>query len=109
MTDKTEAAGGVAAHDVTDRLPKLLDAKALQAELGVTRAAAEAIMRCVPTVQIDGLRKTYVRREDVAGYLDERTFAKDQVPVTTRMIRSTQQDGPAARATPRARHQEVES
>ncbi len=63
-----------------ERLPELLDAKALQAELGVTRAAAEAIMRRVPVVQIEGLRKTFVRRSDVAGYLESRTFTKDQVP-----------------------------
>lgn len=65
---------------MTERLPELLDAKALQAELGVTRAAAEAIIRCVPIVQIEGLRKTYVRRSDVAAYLEARTFAKDEVP-----------------------------
>jgi hypothetical protein len=65
---------------VTERLPELLDVKALRAELGVTRAAAEAIMRRLPVVQIEGLRKTYVRRSDIARYLDERTFAKDQVP-----------------------------
>ncbi len=61
-------------------LPKLLDAKALQLELSVTRAAAEAIMRRVPSVQIEGLRKSYVRRADVAEYLERRTFAKDQIP-----------------------------
>ena len=66
---------------VSDRLPELLDAKALQAELGVTRAAAEAIMRAVPVVLIPDLRKTYCRRADVARLLEERTFAKDQVPV----------------------------
>jgi len=65
---------------VTDRLPELLDTKGLQAELGVTRAAAEAIMRRLPIVQIEDLRKVYVRRSDVAGYLESRTFAKDQVP-----------------------------
>jgi len=65
---------------VSDRLPELLDAKALQAELGVTRAAAEAIMRAVLVVSIPGLRKTYCRRADVARLLEERTFAKDQVP-----------------------------
>ena len=43
-------------------LPELLDAKRLQRELGVTRAAAEAIMRRLPIVQIEGLRKTYVTR-----------------------------------------------
>lgn len=65
---------------MSDRLPQLLDAKAVQRELGVTRAAAEAIMRQVPSVQIDGLRKSYVRRSDVAAYLESRTFTKDQVP-----------------------------
>lgn len=63
-----------------DRLPELLDVKALRAELGVSRAAAEAIMRAVPVVQIEGLRKTFVRRDDVRRYLEERTFAKNQVP-----------------------------
>lgn len=33
-------------------------------------------MRRLPTVQIEGLRKTYVRRDDVARYLEQRTFAK---------------------------------
>jgi hypothetical protein len=65
---------------VSERLPELLDAKRLQAELSVTRAAAEKIMQRVPSVQIEGLRKTYCRRDDVARYLDARTFAKDQVP-----------------------------
>ena len=61
------------------QLPELLDARRLAAELGVTRAAAEAIMRRVPSVQIEGLRKVYVRRSDVAAYLDARTFEKDEV------------------------------
>ena len=61
-------------------LPTLLDAQALRSELGITRAAAEALMRRLPVVQIEGLRKTYVRREDARRYLDERTFAKDEVP-----------------------------
>jgi hypothetical protein len=65
---------------VTDRLPELLDAKGLREELGVSRAAAEAIMRRLPVVEIEGLRKVYVRRPDVAAYLDRRTFAKDEVP-----------------------------
>jgi hypothetical protein len=63
-----------------DRLPELLDCKGLQTELRVTRAAAEAIMRKLPTVEIEGLRKTYCRREDVVRYLEARTFAKDEVP-----------------------------
>jgi hypothetical protein len=67
-------------HDVTDRLPELLDAKALGIELGVTRAAAEAIMRRLPVVQIEGLRKVYVRRDDARRYLEARTFEKHEVP-----------------------------
>jgi hypothetical protein len=66
---------------LTEPLPELLDAKRLQAELGVTRAAAEAIMRRLPIVAIEGLRKTYVRRADVSAYLEARTFTKDEVPV----------------------------
>jgi hypothetical protein len=58
----------------------LLDARALRTELGVSRAAAEAIMRRLPVVQIEDLRKTYVRRCDVAAYLQARTFEKDRVP-----------------------------
>jgi hypothetical protein len=65
---------------VSDRLPELLDAKALRMELGITRAAAEAIMRRLPVVSIEGLRKTYVRRDDVGRYLDSRTFTNDQAP-----------------------------
>jgi hypothetical protein len=38
-------------------------------------------MRRLPVVQIEGLRKTYCKRSDVAAYLEARTFAKDQVPV----------------------------
>jgi hypothetical protein len=64
-----------------ETLPSLLDVKALRGELGVTRAAAEAIIRRLPVVQIEGLRKTYVRRDDVARYLEQRTFAKSEVPL----------------------------
>ena len=65
---------------MSDPLPELLDAKRLQAELNITRAAAEAIMRLLPVVQIEGLRKTYVRRSDVAAYLEAHTFSNEQVP-----------------------------
>jgi len=64
----------------TEPLPQLLDAKALRDELGVTRAAAEAIMRQVPAVLIPGLRKSYCRRSDVAALLDRQTFSKTEVP-----------------------------
>ena len=65
---------------MSERLPELLDSKHLAAELGVTRAAAEAIMRRLPIVSIEGLRKVYVRREDVRRYLEQRTFTKNEVP-----------------------------
>ena len=64
---------------MSERLPELLDAKALQAELGITRAASESIMRQLPVVQFEGLRKVYVRREDVAALIRARTFAKNDV------------------------------
>lgn len=62
-----------------DRLPELLDVKRLMLELGITRAAAEAIMRQLPIVQFEELRKTYVRRADVLELIKRRTFQKDQV------------------------------
>jgi hypothetical protein len=65
---------------MSDPLPKLLDAKHLASELGITRAAAEKIMQSLPIVQVPGLRKVYVRRLDVAALLEKHTFAKDQVP-----------------------------
>jgi hypothetical protein len=64
---------------VTEPLPELLDCKALMAELGVTRAAAEAIMRRLDVVQVEGLRKVYVKRAAVAALLEESTYSKDQV------------------------------
>lgn len=65
---------------MSDRLPELLDCKALRDELGVSRAAAEAIMRRLPIVAIEGLRKSYVRRADVAALLERSTYAKDEIP-----------------------------
>jgi hypothetical protein len=65
---------------VNDALPQLLDCRALRTELGISRSAAEAIMRRLPIVQIEGLRKTFVRRDDVLAYLEEHTFSKSEVP-----------------------------
>lgn len=59
-----------------ERLPGLLDARSLQRELGVTRAAAEKIMRQLRVVEIPGLRKVYVRREDVAALIEDSTIEK---------------------------------
>ncbi len=65
---------------VSEPLPELLDAKGLRAELGVTRAVAEKLMRQLPVVTFPEIRKVYVRRGDVQRYLEARTFAKDEVP-----------------------------
>jgi len=65
---------------MSERLPELLDAKGLRAELGVTRAVAEKLMRQLPVVTFPEIRKVYVRRADVQRYLEARTFAKDEVP-----------------------------
>ena len=54
---------------VSEQLPELLDARRLREELGVSRATAEAIMRKLPTVQLEDHRKVFVRRDDVAAYL----------------------------------------
>lgn len=56
-------------------LPELLDCAKLARELGVTRSAAEQIMRQIPKVCPEGLRKTYVRRADVHAYLERSTKA----------------------------------
>jgi hypothetical protein len=64
---------------VSDRLPELLDAKRLQAELGVSRAVAEKLMRSLPIVTPPGIRKVYVRRDDVAAYIEAHTYEKHQV------------------------------
>jgi hypothetical protein len=65
---------------VTERLPELLDAKDVQAELGVTRAVAEKVMRQLPIVTFPDVRKVYVRRDHLAAYLESRTFAKTEIP-----------------------------
>ena len=45
----------------------------LEAELGITKAAADRIMRAIPTVEFEGLRKVYVKRSDVERLIRERT------------------------------------
>ena len=61
------------ARPVGQRLPGLIDRRGIADELGVTNAAAERIMRHIPKVHIAGLRKVYVRREDVRRLIDEGT------------------------------------
>ena len=54
-------------------LPRLMDQRRVAEELGVTRAAAEKIMQQVPKVHVEGLRKVYVRRDDVIRIIEEGT------------------------------------
>jgi hypothetical protein len=61
---------------MTERLPELLDAKHLQAELGVTRAVAEKLMRRLPLVVFEDVRKVFVKRTDVLALLRESTVEK---------------------------------
>jgi hypothetical protein len=60
---------------VIEPLPELLDCAKLMKELGIKRASAEKIMRRLPVVEFENLRRTYVKREDVAAYLDACTSA----------------------------------
>jgi hypothetical protein len=60
-------------RDTSRSLPRLIDQRGIAEELGVTRAAAERIMCLVPKVHVPGLRKVYVRRDDVLRVLDEGT------------------------------------
>jgi hypothetical protein len=59
----------------TDALPELLDRKALAETLGCCpRSCLDAIFQALPTVHLPGLRKTFVRRSDVAALLAESTY-----------------------------------
>ena len=56
-------------------LPALLDCRGIMEETGVKRHTAEQIMRAIPKVTVDGVRKVYVRREDVLRYIEDHTKA----------------------------------
>ncbi len=59
--------------DVRSLLPRLIDQRGIADELGVTRSAAEKLMRQVPKVHIPGLRKVYVKRDDIVRVIEEGT------------------------------------
>lgn len=52
-------------------LPELIDARGIQAELGVKRTVAERIIEQIPKQQIPGVRRLLVRRSDVQAFLDQ--------------------------------------
>lgn len=56
-------------------LQGLYDCARLSRELGISRKAAEAIMRRCPKQHVPGLRKVYVRADDVRSLLDENVRA----------------------------------
>jgi hypothetical protein len=60
-------------RDTRPLLPRLIDQRGIAEELGVTRAAAEKIMRQIPKVHVPGLRKVYVKRDDVVRVIEEGT------------------------------------
>jgi hypothetical protein len=63
----------VSVRGTRSQLPRLIDQRGIVDELGVTRAAAEKIMRLIPKVHVAGLRKVYVKRDDVLRLLEEGT------------------------------------
>lgn len=54
-------------------LPKLIDHAGIMRELGVKRAAADAIMQALPKVTIPGHTKVYVKRGDLQSLIDGNT------------------------------------
>ena len=42
----------------------------------LTKAAADTIMRALPIIEFEGLRKVYVKRADVAELIRRRTLSK---------------------------------
>jgi hypothetical protein len=54
---------------------ELVDNAAIRRWLGVTEAAADAMMRRVPKVNLPDLRKVYVRRRELERLIDEHTHA----------------------------------
>jgi hypothetical protein len=61
-----------------DPLPALIDRKGLEA-LGLGRRAVDAVVRACPVVAIPGVRRVYLRRADVAEFLDACTYRDDRV------------------------------
>jgi hypothetical protein len=62
-------------------LPQLLDCRRLMAELHVSRSVAEKLMRRLPLVVFEDVRKVYVKRSDVMALIEVSTAAKDGTQV----------------------------
>jgi hypothetical protein len=58
-------------------LPELLDCRRVMAELHVSRSVAEKLMRRLPLVVFEDVRKVYVKRSDITALIELSTVAKD--------------------------------
>ena len=59
----------------TTALPELMDARKIATELGIPVDAAYRIMEKLEKVQVDGLRKTYVKRAALLALIEKSTVA----------------------------------
>ena len=51
----------------------LLDCRGIQEYLGIGRYSAEGLMRKLPKIQVDGVKKVWVKKEDLDRLLEEST------------------------------------
>jgi hypothetical protein len=58
---------------MTEKLPDLLSVSMICKETKLKRAGAEALMRQLPKVRIEGHKAAYVKRCDLERYLEEHT------------------------------------
>lgn len=65
-------------------LPALADQRRLRKELGVTQATADAIFRLLPVIRIPGLRKAFVRIEDVDALIEHCAADIGRAPLSRR-------------------------
>ncbi|MCY4087079.1 MAG: hypothetical protein OXG37_09420 [Actinomycetia bacterium] len=59
--------------DMRSELPGLITCQQIQEELGVTRAAAESVMRQLKKIRFPGSRRVYVRHDDVRRQIEQST------------------------------------
>jgi hypothetical protein len=65
------------AHELLGTPGALLDRRAL-AELGLQRRSIDKVFRELPVVALPGVRRAYVRADDVRRFLNENTFLGDE-------------------------------
>lgn len=59
--------------------PRLVDRSGLRAELGVSAATADEIFRRLPTVRIPGIRREWLKREDLEAALERWTVVDSAI------------------------------